>query len=156
MLVWLASMQDLCTSLVRGIYVAIHGSRSLWRQSCLRLSFRNRAFQQLHVPASEGHACDLQREFQRIARDFAAKELLPHAADWDAQKQFPVDTLRAAAELGFASVYIAEDVGGAALSRADAAVIFEALAYGDISTTAYLTIHNMVSHCIDRCGRPPL
>ena len=45
-----------------------------------------------------------------------------------------------------------EDVGGSALGRADAAVIFEELAYGDISTSAYLTIHNMVLHCIDRCS----
>lgn len=41
-------------------------------------------------------------------------------------------------------------VGGSALGRADAAVIFEALAYGDISVTAYLTIHNMVANCIDK------
>jgi hypothetical protein len=41
-------------------------------------------------------------------------------------------------------------VGGSALGRADAAVIFEALAYGDISATAYLTIHNMVANCIDK------
>ena len=47
-----------------------------------------------------------------------------------------------------------EDVGGSALGRADAAVIFEELAYGDVTTTAYLTIHNMVSHCIDRCSKP--
>lgn len=40
--------------------------------------------------------------------------------------------------------------GGSALGRADAAVIFEALAYGDISVTAYLTIHNMVANCIDK------
>ena len=46
-----------------------------------------------------------------------------------------------------------EDVGGSALGRADAAVIFEELAYGDVTTTAYLTIHNMVSHCIDRCSK---
>jgi alkylation response protein AidB-like acyl-CoA dehydrogenase len=98
--------------------------------------------------------CTGQAEFKRIALDFARKELLPNAAKWDEQKHFPVGTLRAAAELGFASVYIAEDVGGSALSREDAAIIFEALAYGDISTTAYLTIHNMVSHCIDRsCSR---
>ena len=48
-------------------------------------------------------------------------------------------------------VHCREDVGGSALGRADAAVIFEELAYGDVSTSAYLTIHNMVSHCIDRC-----
>lgn len=40
--------------------------------------------------------------------------------------------------------------GGSNLGRADAAVIFEALAYGDVSVTAYLTIHNMVANCIDK------
>ena len=40
--------------------------------------------------------------------------------------------------------------GGSGLCRADAAVIYEALAYGDISVTAYLTIHNMVANCIDK------
>jgi alkylation response protein AidB-like acyl-CoA dehydrogenase len=89
-------------------------------------------------------------EFQQAAKDFAARELLPHAAKWDQEHFFPVDTLRAAAEMGFAGVYVSEDVGGTGLSRTDAAIIFEELAYGDISTTAYLTIHNMVSHCIDR------
>lgn len=55
-----------------------------------------------------------------------------------------------------AGVHCREDVGGSALGRADAAVIFEELAYGDISTSAYLTIHNMVSHCIDRCSLPKI
>ena len=55
-----------------------------------------------------------------------------------------MDTLRRAAELGFGGIYVGEDVGGSGLGRGDAAVIFEALAYGDASTTAYLTIHNMV------------
>ncbi|EIE18982.1 acyl-CoA dehydrogenase domain-containing protein [Coccomyxa subellipsoidea C-169] len=91
-------------------------------------------------------------DFQRTAREFAAKELIPNAAKWDEEKHFPVDTLRKAAQLGFASVYISEDMGGTGLTRSDAAIIFEALAYGDISTTAYLTIHNMVSSCIDRYG----
>lgn len=85
-----------------------------------------------------------------MAEDFAKRELLPNAARWDEQKHFPVDTLRAAADLGFAGLYISDDLGGTGLSRADAAVVFEALAFGDISTTAYLTIHNMVSGCIDR------
>ena len=77
-------------------------------------------------------------------QDFARNELLPHAAEWDAAKHFPVDVLRHAAELGFGGIYVSEDVGGSGLGRADAAAIFEALAYGDVSTTAYLTIHNMV------------
>lgn len=90
--------------------------------------------------------CELpvQKEFQRLAAGFAAKELAPHAARWDDAAEFSIRTLRAAAALGFGGVYCREDVGGSALSRADAAVIFEELAAGDISHTAYLTIHNMV------------
>ena len=85
-----------------------------------------------------------QEEFKRLAADFAARELAPYAARWDTDKHFSMDTLRAAAALGFGGVYCREDVGGSALNRADAAVIFEQLAAGDISHTAYLTIHNMV------------
>ena len=48
----------------------------------------------------------LQLDFQKTARDFARKELLPHASKWDEKKHFPVETLRAAAQLGFAGLYI--------------------------------------------------
>jgi alkylation response protein AidB-like acyl-CoA dehydrogenase len=40
---------------------------------------------------------DEQRAFQDSARAFAAKEMAPHAARWDEEKIFPVETLRAAA-----------------------------------------------------------
>jgi len=69
-----------------------------------------------------------QEEFKRLAADFAARELAPHAARWDADKEFSVATLRAAASLGFGGVFCGEDVGGSALSRADGAVIFEVAA----------------------------
>jgi alkylation response protein AidB-like acyl-CoA dehydrogenase len=62
--------------------------------------------------------------FQEAAREFATAEMLPFAAHWDEQSEFPVTTLRKAAELGFAGIYIREDVGGAGLGRLDAAVIF--------------------------------
>lgn len=48
----------------------------------------------------------MQLEFQRTARDFTRKELLPNASLWDEKKYFPVETLRAAAQLGFAGLYI--------------------------------------------------
>ena len=47
-----------------------------------------------------------------LSQCFARDELLPHAAAWDEAKHFPVDTLRRAAELGFAGIYVNEDVGG--------------------------------------------
>src|SRR5215472_15067988 len=97
-----------------------------------------------------------QRAIEDAARAFAEAELAPHAARWDEEKHFPVATLRAAAALGFAGVYVREDVGGSGLSRLDAAIVFEALAAGDPSTVAFLSIHNMASWMIDAFGADDL
>src|SRR3954451_21820316 len=91
-----------------------------------------------------------QRAIEDAARAFAAAELAPHSARWDAESHFPVDVLRKAAELGFAGVYVQEDVGGSALSRLDASIVFEQLSYGDVALAAFLSIHNMASWMIDR------
>ncbi|MDP1642914.1 MAG: acyl-CoA dehydrogenase family protein [Phenylobacterium sp.] len=93
-----------------------------------------------------------QRALQGAAQAFAAAELAPHSARWDTESHFPVETLRRAAGLGFASIYLSEDLGGSGLSRLDASLIFEALAYGDVASSAYLTIHNMAAWMIDRFG----
>jgi alkylation response protein AidB-like acyl-CoA dehydrogenase len=93
-----------------------------------------------------------QLAFQRTARDFARERLLPHAGRWDEERHFPAEELREAATLGFAGLYVAEEFGGTGLSRLDAALIFEELAYADPSTTAFLTIHNMVAWMISRFG----
>jgi alkylation response protein AidB-like acyl-CoA dehydrogenase len=93
-----------------------------------------------------------QVAFQDAARTFMEAELLPHAARWDEEHVFPVDALRKAAGQGFAGIYIREDVGGSALTRLDAAVIFEELAAADPSTAAYISIHNMASWMIDSFG----
>ena len=95
---------------------------------------------------------DDQRAIEDSARAFAAAELAPHSARWDEEQHFPVDVLRKAAALGFASLYVREDVGGSALSRLDASIVFEALSYGDVATAAFLSIHNMASWMIDRFG----
>jgi alkylation response protein AidB-like acyl-CoA dehydrogenase len=93
-----------------------------------------------------------QRAIQDAASDFAAAELAPHSARWDEHGEFPVETLRQAAALGFAGIYVNEAVGGSGLGRLDAAIIFEALSRGDVSTAAFLSIHNMASWMIDRFG----
>ncbi len=90
--------------------------------------------------------------FQDTARQFAKERFAPHAAAWDENAIFPVEVLRAAASLGFAGIYVREDVGGAGLGRLDAAVIFEELAQGCPSTAAYISIHNMSAWMIDAFG----
>ena len=49
--------------------------------------------------------------------------------------------MRKAAELGFGAIYCNEKYGGTGLTRLDASIIFEALALGCCSTTAYISIH---------------
>jgi len=95
---------------------------------------------------------DQQKEFQQVALDFAKKELEPYAEKWDSEHFFPKDTIRKAAGLGFGGIYVKDDVGGAGLGRKDAAVIFEAMSTGCVSTTAYLTIHNMCAWMVDTFG----
>ena len=99
---------------------------------------------------------DDHRAIQDAARSFAAAEFAPHSARWDEEKHFPIDVIRKAAELGFAGIYVNEDVGGSGLKRLDAAIIFEALSYGDVSTAAFISIHNMASWMIDRFGSEAL
>ncbi|XP_044137940.1 isobutyryl-CoA dehydrogenase, mitochondrial [Bufo gargarizans] len=93
-----------------------------------------------------------QKEFQKVAFDFASKEMAPNMALWDEKEIFPVKTMRKAAELGFGGIYIRPDVGGSGLSRLDTSIIFEALSTGCVSTTAYMSIHNMCVWMIDTFG----
>jgi alkylation response protein AidB-like acyl-CoA dehydrogenase len=97
-----------------------------------------------------------QLAFQDLAAGFARDEMEPHAREWDEKSIFPVETLRKAAELGFAGIYVREEVGGSGLTRLDAALIFEELAKGCTSTAAYISIHNMVGWMIDRFGSDEL
>ncbi|XP_074535783.1 isobutyryl-CoA dehydrogenase, mitochondrial [Halichoeres trimaculatus] len=95
---------------------------------------------------------DEQKEFQKVAFDFAANEMAPYMAEWDQKEMFPVETMRKAAQLGFGGIYTQPDVGGSGLSRLDTSIIFEALSTGCVSTTAYISIHNMCAWMIDTFG----
>ncbi|HCD9729389.1 acyl-CoA dehydrogenase family protein [Legionella pneumophila serogroup 1] len=90
--------------------------------------------------------------FREMASEFARNKLAPMADFWDEQGYFPIEILREAAQLGMAGMVVREDIGGAQLSRLDAALIFEQLATGCIPTSAYLSIHNMVASLVDRYG----
>ncbi|WP_341660859.1 acyl-CoA dehydrogenase family protein [Vibrio sp.] len=89
-----------------------------------------------------------QRAFAETAQQFSMGQLAPMAAEWDEKQVFPKDVIKAAGELGFLSLYTPEEQGGLELSRLDASIIFEQLAMGCTSTTAFMTIHNMVTWMI--------
>ncbi len=95
---------------------------------------------------------DDQRAIQEMAQRFTADAITPHAAEWDEKHIFPRDTIKAAAELGFGSIYVSEASGGIGLGRLESALIMEAMAYGCPSTSAFISIHNMASWMIDCFG----
>ncbi len=103
-------------------------------------------------PMTQFDLTDEQREIQELARRFTADRITPFAAEWDEKHIFPRDTIREAAELGFAAIYVSEESGGIALGRLEAALIMEAMAYGCPSTSAFISIHNMAAWIIDRFG----
>lgn len=95
---------------------------------------------------------DEQVQVQRMATEFAQKEFAPCMAKWDEEEIFPVEEMRKAAYLGFGAIYIPEKYGGSGMTRVDASIIFEALARGCVSTTAFISIHNMCASIISEFG----
>ncbi|PXW68422.1 acyl-CoA dehydrogenase [Blastomonas natatoria] len=90
-----------------------------------------------------------QLAIQEAARKFTADRITPFAAEWDEKHIFPRDTIKEAADLGFAAIYVSEESGGIGLGRLEAALIMEAMAYGCPSTSAFISIHNMAAWMID-------
>jgi alkylation response protein AidB-like acyl-CoA dehydrogenase len=100
----------------------------------------------------EFNLSDEQLAYQAAARDFAEGELAPHAARWDSESLFCREALAKAGEMGFCGLYTPQRWGGLGLTRLDATLVFEELAAGCTSTTAYLTIHNMATWMVSRWG----
>ena len=93
-----------------------------------------------------------QRAMQNMVQDFAREKIAPFAVEWDQNRHLPVDVIKETAALGMGGIYVREDVGGSALTRLDAAVIFETLATGCPAISSFISIHNMAAWMIDLFG----
>ena len=97
-----------------------------------------------------------QKHYRDLAKSFSDKELKPNAAEWDKEAFFPKETLMKSGELGFLSLYVDTNLGGMGLGRLDASIVFEQLAQGCTSTTAFMTIHNMAIWMVSKFGSEEL
>ena len=97
-----------------------------------------------------------QKHYRDLAKSFSDKELKPNAGEWDKEAFFPKKTLMKAGELGFLSLYVDTNLGGMGLGRLDASIVFEQLAQGCTSTTAFMTIHNMAIWMVSKFGSEEL
>src|SRR5690606_22702272 len=76
---------------------------------------------------------DDQRELQMLVREFAEREIAPHAAEWDRDHTFPTDVIRKLGELGAMGVAFPEEYGGLGMGAVAQAVVVEELARIDSS-----------------------
>ena len=85
---------------------------------------------------------ELQRETQRLAREFALRELLPNARKWDEEHRFPKEAVRKLAELSLLGVAVPEQWGGAGLDNVAYALAIEELSRGDASVGVIASVNN--------------
>lgn len=93
-----------------------------------------------------------QRAIQTMAEAFADERVAQNALEWDRAKHFPADVIRETGPLGLGGIYVRDDVGGSALGRLDAVLIFEALSRACPAFSSFISIHNMAASMIDRFG----
>ncbi|MCI0669078.1 MAG: acyl-CoA dehydrogenase [Myxococcaceae bacterium] len=85
---------------------------------------------------------DVQREIQRMTREFAARELTPNARRWDEHHEFPTQAVKQLAELGLMGVAVPESEGGAGLDNVCYAVAMEEISRGCASTGVIMSVNN--------------
>ncbi|MGE6759148.1 acyl-CoA dehydrogenase [Corallococcus sp. AB049A] len=85
---------------------------------------------------------DIQREIQRLCREFAAKELIPNARKWDEQHAWPSDAVKKLAELSLLGIAVPEQWGGAGLDNVCYAIAMEEISRGCASTGVIMSVNN--------------
>ena len=74
-----------------------------------------------------------QEDFRKVVRDFAEREIAPHAEAWDRDHTFPVDTVLAMGELGLFGLPFPAEYGGSGADFSTLCLAIEELARVDSS-----------------------
>ena len=80
-----------------------------------------------------------QEAFRKVVRDFAEREVAPHAEAWDRDRIFPVDVVLAMGALGLFGLTAPEELGGAGADLTTLCVAIEELARVDSSIAITLS-----------------
>jgi butyryl-CoA dehydrogenase len=98
---------------------------------------------------------DVQRETQKLCRDFAARELLPNARQWDEHHEWPTAAVKQLAELSLLGVAVPAEWGGAGLDAVTYALAMEEISRGCASTGVIMSVNNSL-YCdpVNKFGTP--
>ncbi|MBH33186.1 MAG: acyl-CoA dehydrogenase [Euryarchaeota archaeon] len=79
----------------------------------------------------ENSLSEEQQMLRDLARDFADEEIMPYAAQWEKEGEFPQAAIRKAHDLGLLNCTIPEKYGGAGMSFMDEVIVNEEFGRGD-------------------------
>ena len=81
---------------------------------------------------------------QKMAREFALKELAPVAAERDRNHEYPADSLKKMGELGFLGMLVSEKYGGEDFGTVAYSLALSEIAYACASTAVIMSVHNSI------------
>jgi alkylation response protein AidB-like acyl-CoA dehydrogenase len=93
-----------------------------------------------------------QRMIQRLAREFAEKELVPKAGKVDEEERFPRENFDKLFELGIMGMITPKEYGGAGCDYVTLVAVMEEIAKGCISTAGCFSVHSTVQSSIISYG----
>ena len=100
------------------------------------------------VTLSEAH-----RDVRALAREFAANEIAPRAAEWNAAKHVPIEVIRRMGSLGLLAPTIPEQYGGAGLDATSLCLVVEEIARADAGTSVSIAVQSgLVASPLLRAG----
>ena len=90
---------------------------------------------------SDHELTDEQREIRALARDFAEREIAPHAAAWDREHRFPHEVFARLGELGLMGACVPVEHGGAGADFLSYVLALEELARADAGVAVTVAVH---------------
>lgn len=86
-----------------------------------------------------------QKQLQKLARDFASKEIIPVAEHYDRTAEFPIDVIAKGRDVGLVNLNIPLDYGGPGASVLEECLVGEELAYGCSGISTAMSVNNLSS-----------
>ena len=83
-----------------------------------------------------------------MVREFAREEIAPHAAAWDAKKEYPAEVIKRLGELGFLGLLVSEEMDGLGVDTLTYLMMIEEIAAADASVAITLSVHNSLPSMI--------
>jgi len=102
--------------------------------------------------AAAGEMTDEQRAIVEMVRQFTDEQILPQAAHYDHEDEFPEPIVEQMKELGLFGVTIPEQYGGMGLDLTTYAMIVEELSRGWISISGIINTHFIGSYLLGKFG----